>query len=68
MKKLEINTTNGTKNYQLTPRDGGFNILRTAGFFGGSKLIGHGSSLQNAIFLARLDAGDTTVRSVKLKG
>jgi hypothetical protein len=69
MKTLVIETTKGTRTYALSPKDGGFNVHKSSGgFFGASrKLVGHGSSLENAVFIARLDAGDSTVRSTRLK-
>ncbi len=71
MKTLVIETrNNGTKNYSLTPSGGGYDVHRTkAGFFGSSKtFVGHGGSQQDAILVARVDAGDSDVKNVRLRG
>lgn len=71
MKTLILKTTSGEKTYSLTPSGGGFDVHRTkAGFFGTSKtyLVGHGGTLADATLIARVDAGDSTIKSVKLRG
>ena len=70
MKTLLIQSTTGEKTYSLTPSGGGFDVHRTkAGFFGSSKsFVGHGGTLQDGVLIARVDAGDSTVKSVKLRG
>ena len=70
MKTLVIQTKTGEKTYSLSSSGGGFDVHRTkAGFFGSSKtFVGHGGSLSDAVLVARVDAGDSTVKSVKLRG
>ena len=70
MKTLIVETTKGTKTYSLSPASQGYDVYRVeSGFFSSSKRnVGHGSSLENAILIARLDAGDTIVKSTKLRG
>ena len=70
MKTLIIQTNSGTKNYSLTPSGGGYDVHRTkAGLFGSSKtFVGHGGSLQDAVLVARVDAGDSDVKHVSLRG
>jgi hypothetical protein len=70
MKKLEIQTTKGTRNYSLSPTSQGFEVYRLeSGFFTSSrKFVGHGSNVENAILVARMDAGDSIVKSTKLHG
>ena len=70
MKTLVIQTATGEKTYSLTPSGGGFEVHRTkAGFFGSSKsFVGHGGTLHDGVLIARVDAGDSTVKSVKLRG
>jgi hypothetical protein len=69
-KTLTVETTKGTKTYSLTPAAHGFEVHRLKhGFFSCSReYIGHGSNAENAILIARLDAGDSSVRSTKLHG
>ena len=69
-KTLTVETTKGTKTYALSPTSQGFDVYRVAaGFFSSSKRnVGHGSNLENAILVARLDAGDSIVRSTRLRG
>lgn len=69
-KTLIIETTNGTKTYSLLPDGRGFEVHRLEpGFFSSSKkYAGHGSSLENAILIARVHAGDSTVKSSRLRG
>jgi hypothetical protein len=69
-KTLTIETTKGTRNYSLSPTSHGFEVHRVgSGFFCSSrKYVGHGSNVENAILIARLDAGDSTVKSSKLRG
>jgi hypothetical protein len=70
MKKLVIETTRGEKNYSLSPASQGYDVYRVVpGFFSSSKrLVGHGGNVENAILIARLDAGDSTVKSTRLHG
>jgi hypothetical protein len=70
MKTLTVETTRGTKTYSLSLSSRGYDVYRVeSGFFTSSKRnVGHGSSLENAILIARLDAGDSTVKSTKLRG
>jgi len=68
MKTLTVETNKGTKTYTLSPASQGFDVYRVEGFFGSKRNVGHGSSLENAILIARLDAGDSTVKSTKLRG
>jgi len=70
MKKLVIQTSNGTRNYSLFPTSQGYDVYRVVpGFFSSSKrLVGHGSNTENAILVARTDAGDSTVKSTRLHG
>jgi hypothetical protein len=70
MKKLLIKTNTGEKTYSLPPSGGGFDVHRTkASLFGSSKtFVGHGGSLSDAVLVARVDADDSTVKSVKLSG
>lgn len=71
MKKLVIETrTGGTKNYSLTPSGDGIDVHRIkSGLFGASKtLVGRGGSQQDAILIARLDAGDSDIKTVSLRG
>jgi hypothetical protein len=69
-KTLTVETTKGTKTYTLSPGDQGFEVYRiVSGFFSSSKkCVGHGSSVENAILIARLDAGDSTVKATRLRG
>jgi hypothetical protein len=67
-KTLIVETTKGAKNYVLAPNSQGFDVQKVTGFFGSKKLVGHGSSLENAVLIARLDAGDSTVKATKLRG
>jgi len=68
-KTLIVETTKSTKTYSLTPNTQGFDVYKPVGFFGGSKkFVGHGSSLENAVLIARLDAGDSIVKSTRLRG
>jgi hypothetical protein len=69
-KTLTVETTKGTKTYSLSPTSQGFDVYRVvSGFFSSSKRdVGHGSNLENAILIARLDAGDSIVRSTRLRG
>ena len=69
-KTLIVETTKGTKTYTLSPTSQGFDVyLVESRFFSSSKRnVGHGSSLENAILIARLDAGDSTVKSTRLRG
>ena len=69
-KTLVIETTKGTRHYVLEPDSRhGYTISRvTHGFFGSStKHVGHGSSVENAVMVARLDAGDSTIKSTRLR-
>jgi hypothetical protein len=69
MKTLVITTNKGaTRTYSLTPTSQGYDVQKVTGFFGSKTLIGHGSSLENAVQVARLDCGDSIVRSTKLRG
>ena len=69
LKKLTVETSKGVKNYVLTPSSQGYDVQLITGFFGGSKkTVGHGSSVENAVLIARLDAGDSIVKSTKLHG
>jgi len=69
MKTLVITTNKGlTKTYSLSPTSQGFDVLKIGGFFGSKTLVGHGSSLENAVQVARMDCGDSGVRSTKLRG
>ncbi len=71
MKTLIIETkTSGTKNYSLTPSGGGYDVHRTkAGFLSSSKsFIGHGGNQQDAVLIARMDAGDSNIKHVSLRG
>ena len=69
MKKLVIETTKGTKTYHLTPDAHGYDVYRvSSGFLSDSrKYVGHGSSLENAIAVARMDCGESVIRGTKLK-
>jgi hypothetical protein len=69
MKKLIIETSKGTKTYQLSPDARGFDVYRvTTGFLSDSrKYVGHGSSLENAVAIARMDVGESIIRGTKLK-
>ena len=67
-KTLTVETTKGTKTYTLSPTSQGFDVYRVEGFFGSKRNVGHGSSLENAVLIARLDAGDSTVKHTKLRG
>jgi hypothetical protein len=69
-KTLTVETTKGTKTYSLSPNGQGFEVYRVeSGFFSSSKRnVGHGSSLENAVLIARLDAGDSIVKSTRLRG
>ncbi len=67
-KTLTVETTKGTKTYTLSPTSQGFDVCRVEGFFGSKRNVGHGSNVENAILIARLDAGDSIVRSTKLRG
>jgi hypothetical protein len=69
-KTLVIETTKGTKTYSLAPVRHGYDVYRVqSGFFSSSrKLVGHGSGVENAILMARFDAGDSIVKSTKLRG
>ncbi len=69
-KTLIIETTKGTRHYKLVADSRhGYEVSRvTHGIFGSSsKSIGHGSSVENAVMIARLDAGDSTVKSTRLR-
>jgi hypothetical protein len=70
MKTLTVETSKGTKTYSLTPTSQGYDIHRVSGgFFGSSKtFIGHGGSVENAVLIARCDAGDSIVKSTRLRG
>jgi hypothetical protein len=70
MKKLVIETAKGTRNYTLNPASQGYDVYRVeSGFFSSSKkLVGHGSNIENAVLVARVDAGDSTVKSTRLHG
>jgi hypothetical protein len=69
-KTLTVETTKGTKTYPLAPSAHGYEVYPVeCGFFSSSKRnVGHGSSLENAILIARLDAGDSIVKSTRLRG
>ena len=69
-KILIVETTRGTKTYSLSPGAQGFEVYRLeSGFLTSSKRnVGHGSSLENAVLIARLDAGDSTVKLTRLRG
>lgn len=69
-KTLTVETTKGTKTYTLSPTSQGFDVYRVqSGFFSSSKQnVGHGSSLENAVLIARIDAGDSIVKSTRLRG
>ena len=67
-KTLTVETTKGTKTYTLSPTSQGFDVHRVEGFFGSKRNVGHGSNTENAILIARLDAGDSTVKSTRLRG
>ncbi|MCX6923689.1 MAG: hypothetical protein NT154_10855 [Verrucomicrobia bacterium] len=69
-KTLTVETTNETKTYSLSPGGQGFEVHRIrSGFFSPSRTyVGHGSNVENAILIARLDAGDSTVKSTRLRG
>ena len=70
-KQLTVETTKGTKHYRLNEdAKGGFSVYRVyPGFFGSStRRIGHGSSIENSVLVARLDAGDSTVTATRLRG
>ena len=67
--KLQIETTKGgTKNYSLSQTARGVDVYRIGGgFFGSSsKFIGHGHDTAAAVLVARVDAGDSTVRAVHI--
>jgi hypothetical protein len=68
-KTLTVETTKGIKTYCLSPASQGFEVHRVeSGFFSSArKYVGHGSSAENAILIARLDAGDSTVKSTRLR-
>jgi len=68
MKTLTVETTKGTRTYTLSPTSRGFDVHRVEGFFGSKRSVGHGSNLENAMLIARLDAGDSTVKSTRLRG
>jgi hypothetical protein len=69
MKTLVITTNKGlTKTYVMTPTSQGYNVQKVTGFLGSKTLVGHGSSLENAFQVARMDCGDSGVRSTKLHG
>jgi hypothetical protein len=69
MKTLVITTNKGlTKTYTLTPSSQGYDVQKVTGYFGSKTLVGHGSSLENAVQVARMDCGDSGVRSTKLRG
>lgn len=70
MKTLQVQTRSGTKTYYLQPSSQGYDVFRvTPGFFSsGKKFIGHGGNIENAILVARVDAGDATVTSTRLRG
>jgi len=69
MKKLVIETTKGTKTFQLSPNARGYDVYRvTSGFLSDTrKYVGHGSSLENAVAIARMEVGESVIRSTKLK-
>ena len=67
-KTLTVETTKGTKTYTLSPTSQGFDVYRVEGIFGSKRNVGHGSNLENAILIARMDAGDSIVRSTRLRG
>lgn len=69
MKKLVIETSKGTKTYQLKPASKGYDVYRvTSGFLSDShKYVGHGSSLENAVSIARMDVGESLIRGTRLK-
>lgn len=69
MKKLVIETNKGTKTFQLTPDARGYDVYRvTSGFLSDTrKYVGHGSSLENAVAIARMEVGESVIRSTKLK-
>jgi hypothetical protein len=68
-KTLTVDTTKGTKTYTLSPTSQGFDVYRVgSGLFSSKRNVGHGSNLENAILIARLDAGDSIVRSTRLRG
>jgi hypothetical protein len=69
-KTLIVETTKGTKTYSLSPDGQGYDVHRVeSGFFSSAKkYVGHGSSVENAILTARLDAGDSIVKSTRLRG
>jgi hypothetical protein len=69
-KTLIVETTKGTKTYSLAPGARGCDVYRVqSGFFSSTRRnVGHGSGLENAILIARLDAGDSTVKSTGLRG
>ena len=66
-KTLTVETTKGTKTYTLSPTSQGFDVYRVQGFFGSKRNVGHGSNLENAILIARLEAGDSIVKSTRLR-
>ena len=70
MKTLTVETSKGTKTYSLSPTSQGFDVYRvSSGFFSSSqKLVGHGGNLENAVLIARVDAGDSIVKSTRLRG
>jgi hypothetical protein len=68
MKTLTVETSKGTKTYTLSQTPQGYDVQKVTGFFGSKKLVGHGSNVENAVLVARVDAGDSIVRSTKLRG
>lgn len=67
-KTLIVETTKGTKTYSLSPTAQGYNVYRAGSGLFGKTCVGHGSSVENAVLIARIDAGDSTVKSTKLRG
>jgi len=68
MKKLEVKTKKGTRNYDLSPAGSGFDVQRVDwGLLSSKKtFIGHGGSLSDAVLVARVDAGDHLVTTTRL--
>lgn len=67
--KLELKTTKGTLNYNLAQTSRGVDVYKVQGgfFTSATRFIGHGHDVPAAILIARVDAGDSTVRTVHLR-
>lgn len=46
-KTLTVETTKGTKTYNLSPTSQGFDVYRVEGFFGSKRNVGHGSNVES---------------------